>query len=126
MIEGLFSSNTYQASKAMLDVTQARHEATAANIANQNTPGYQRLKVSETFMNHLHDAVKSRKYDHEGMSGPELVKDKDAKAIRPDGNTVKLADELLEMNENTLQHQFLTERVNASINQLRYAITGKR
>ena len=39
MIESLFSSKNYQASKKLLDAATLRHEALATNLANVETPG---------------------------------------------------------------------------------------
>ena len=46
-------------------------------------------------------------------------------ALRPDGNTVQLEDELLAMNQNTLQHTLETQLITGSLLKLRLAITGR-
>ena len=45
MIEALFESKNYQASKKLMDMTVLRQEAIAANLANAQTPGYKRVDV---------------------------------------------------------------------------------
>jgi flagellar basal-body rod protein FlgB len=45
--------------------------------------------------------------------------------MRPDGNTVEIERELLAMNHNAVQHEFLTEMISGNLKQLRMAITGR-
>lgn len=56
---------------------------------------------------------------------PTLVEDSRARSIRPDGNSVEMESELLEMNRNSVDYDFLTELVSRNIKQLRLAITGR-
>ncbi len=123
MIEALFSNNNYVASKAMLDVTQLRHEALAANIANVETPGYKRVDVSKDFTKEF-----SARF-HEGnvqqSPAATLTEDTDATSKRRDGNSVELDKELLAMSGNSLQYDALTDFVSGSLKQLKIAITGR-
>jgi flagellar basal-body rod protein FlgB len=59
------------------------------------------------------------------MIAPSLIEDAHARSQRPDGNTVEIEKELLEMNRNGIDHEFLTELVSRSIKQLKLAITGR-
>ena len=48
--------------------------------------------------------------------------DFDAKPVRMDGNTVQLENELLEMNRNALNYEYLSSAVIGSIKELNLAI----
>ncbi len=125
MIEPIFSSDTYVAAAKMLDAVVLRHEAIASNIANVETPGYRRVDVSTDFFTELRGKLRT-----EGAAGlkqinPSLAVDASATAVRPDGNTVRLESELLEMNRNIVAHDFLTEVVSSNLKQLKVAITGR-
>jgi flagellar basal-body rod protein FlgB len=56
---------------------------------------------------------------------PQLAEDLTARSMRPDGNTVEIERELLAMNHNAVQHEFLSELVSGNIKQLKMAITGR-
>ena len=51
--------------------------------------------------------------------------DTHARTVRPDGNSVEMESELLEMNRNTVEYNYLTEIVSGNLKQLRMAITGR-
>jgi flagellar basal-body rod protein FlgB len=123
MIEALFSNNNYAASKAMLDVTQLRHEALAANIANVETPGYKRVDLSKDFSKEF----AARFHEGNALQSPEptLAEDTDAPSKRRDGNNVELDKELIAMSGNSLQYDALTDFVSGSLKQLKMAITGR-
>lgn len=109
----------------MLDASVLRQQAIASNIANADTPGYRRLDVSKDFSTELRNRIASG--DPAGVSDihARLAEDPTARSMRPDGNTVELDNELLQMNQNSVEHDFLTELVSRNIKQLRLAITGR-
>jgi flagellar basal-body rod protein FlgB len=45
--------------------------------------------------------------------------------MRPDGNTVEIERELLAMNNNAVQHEYLAELISGNLKQLKMAITGR-
>ena len=53
------------------------------------------------------------------------MEDLNARSVRPDGNSVEIERELLEMNRNTVEYDFLADVVSRNIKQLRMAITGR-
>jgi flagellar basal-body rod protein FlgB len=124
MIQPVFSNDNYAAATKMLDAVVLRHEAIASNIANVETPGYRRLDVGKDFFSELSRELRGAQGNLRSLS-PQLQVDTEAKAVRPDGNTVKLENELLEMNRNALAHEFASEVVSRSIKQLKLAITGR-
>lgn len=127
MIDPVFQSDSYQLARKLLDAAALRQEAIASNIANVETPGYRRLDVSTDFA----DQLKARSQTGELARGaaahlqPTLVQDPFARSIRPDGNSVELEKELLAMNRNAVEYEFLTEVVSGNIKQLKMAITGR-
>lgn len=116
-IEG---SNTVALLGLALDATSMRQQALAQNIANVNTPGYQRIGVSfESRIAELKQAVE------QGRALPRA----DLAAFQPvfevaeagiGGDTkVSLDTEVAQMSENTLHHQALLKMLNKH-----YALIG--
>lgn len=125
MIDPIFQSENYHLARNLLDAAVLRHEAIAANIANSDTPGYHRLDIAPDFARQLESKLASGELLHSGPVTPRLVEDASARSLRPDGNTVELEGELLEMNQNAVEHEFLSDIVSNSLKQLRMAITGR-
>jgi flagellar basal-body rod protein FlgB len=123
MIDALFADNNYIALKRMLDATELRHEALAANIANIETPGYKRIDLPKNFNEEF--AACMAKGNAARLPAPTLVPDTDAPTQRLDGNNVEMDKELLAMSSNTVQYDTLTEFVSNSLKQLKTAITGQ-
>jgi len=126
MISALFDQSSYIAAKSMLETTSLRQKAITSNIANVETPGYKRLEVSESFEAEFRKAVSSGDKQAIRSLKAELKEDSSAVASGLDGNTVKVEDELIALNQNFLEHSLETKLVTASLLKLRMAITGKR
>jgi flagellar basal-body rod protein FlgB len=124
MIEKLFNNPNYGMSKTMLDVSTARHDALAANIANVETAGYRRVDVSKSFLQELQQQFKSGKAT-ESTQGPVVSPDLTARTTRVDGNNVDLDTELLQLGSNEMQYEMLTDFVSGSLARLKTAITGR-
>lgn len=126
MMDPIFQSSNYQLSRTLLDASVLRHSAIAANIANAETPGYRRLDLAPDFASELRARVTAGAgpADLRGLT-PSLSEDVHARAVRPDGNSVEIEEELLAMNRNAVEYDFLTEMVSRNIKQLRLAITGR-
>lgn len=125
MVDPIFHSANYQIARKLLDATALRQEAIAANIANAETPGYRRVDVGRDFATQLRAATRNGETGTMDSLKPRLVEDHTARTVRPDGNTVEIERELMAMNQNSLEHDFLTEIVSRDIKQLRLAITGR-
>lgn len=125
MVDPLFQSSNYQLANKLLDASALRHEAIASNIANVETPGYRRIDIAPDFASELRSRLAAGDASAALQLRPHLAEDPAARALRPDGNTVELDRELLEMNRNQVEHEFLTELVSRNIKQLRLAITGR-
>lgn len=125
MIDGLFNNSNYVAAKVMLDATVMRHEAIASNIANVETPNYKRLDVAPNFESQLQRAVASKDPNQIASTQPTLAVDNTAISSRGDGNTVTLENEMLKLNQNSVEDALETQLVSGSLMKMRLAITGK-
>ena len=56
---------------------------------------------------------------------PRSAEDRQAKPVRMDGNTVQLDEEMLAMNRNALNYEYLSGAVGGSIKELNKAIRGR-
>lgn len=125
MISALFNQPNYLATKKALDATALRHEAIASNLANLETPRYQRVDVAPSFSAELQQALKSGSPNTLASLKPALAVDTSAVASGRDGNTVQLETELMQLNQNTLAHTMGTQLVTGQLLRLRLAITGR-
>ena len=125
MIEGLFNQTNYVAAKKMLDVTALRQEAIASNLANLETPHYQRVDVAPSFTTELSQALATHSPSQIGSVQARLEVDTTAVAQNKDGNTVDLETELMEENKNVLAHALEAQLITGSLLRLRLAITGR-
>lgn len=125
MVAPIFSSENYLAAGKLLDASVLRQQAIASNIANAETPGYRRLDISHDFATQLRSKLTNGDLPAVSALRPQLMEDTHARTVRPDGNSVEMESELLEMNRNTVEYNFLTEIVSGNLKQLRMAITGR-
>lgn len=124
MIPGIESTLTMRIAQRSLDASVLRQQALASNIANAETPGYKRLDVARDFADRLKTAVQ-RGGAKEALPAPRLGEDRLARAQRADGNTVDLENELLQMNKNQVEHEYLTTLIGSNFKSLKMAITGR-
>ena len=126
MVDPIFQSDNYVLARKLLDAAVVRQEAVAANIANAETPGYHRMDVAPDFAEQLKSHVAAGDLASSAASlKPSLAEDPSARAVRPDGNSVEIEHELLAMNKNAVEHEYLTEIISQNIKQLKMAITGR-
>lgn len=125
MIDAIFNQPSYQAARAMMDVSAIRHEAISSNLGNVESPGYKRIDVSKSFEESLNRALETKDTQQLQALRPTLEVDPSATATGPDGNSVVLEDEMLRMSENTLAYQFHTQAVTSALLKVRMAITGR-
>jgi flagellar basal-body rod protein FlgB len=126
MLENMFQSASYQATKAFLDVAAERHKVLAGNLANAETPGYRRLELSPSFERTLKASVASGDLQSFDASGMSFVEDQNP-TFRSDstGNNVSEDQELMILNENALRYEALGQFASGSLRQLKTAITGR-
>ncbi len=126
MIDPIFQSDNYQIASKLLDASALRQQAIAANIANAETPGYRRLDVSTDFVSRLKASlVEGQTTARTADLQATLAVDPHARSVRPDGNSVEVEHELIAMNRNAVEYEFLSEVVTRNIKQLKVAITGR-
>jgi flagellar basal-body rod protein FlgB len=126
MVDPIFQSDNYQLARKLLDASVLRQEAIASNIANSETPGYRRLEVAPDFATQLRASLQAGELSSKAASlQPRIAEDRHARSVRPDGNSVELEREMLDMNRNSVEYNFLTEVVSRNIKQLKLAITGR-
>lgn len=125
MIDALFSSTNYVATKKMLDATALQQEAIASNLSNIEKPGYKRIDLEASFASQLKSAIGGKDIEQILSLKPSLTVDSTAVSNTKDGNTVQLEKEMLKMNQNSVAHAVETQLVTGQLLRLRLAITGR-
>jgi len=124
MIDPIFQSDSMQLARKFLDAAALRQDAIAANLANAETPGYHRVDVATDFATQLKASWENGEFSDADSIQPALAEDPSARATRPDGNNVEIEKELLAMDHNSVDYQYLSDVVTYNIKQLKMAITG--
>jgi len=126
-VVSIIDSNTSALLSLALDAAGMRQQAIAQNIANVNTPGYQRMSVS--FEARL-DALKDSAGKLQAPSLASLGDYRPTFEYAPDsaeGSGVSLDQEMAQLSENTLHHQVLLKALNRQMSLIGIAINeGKR
>ena len=99
-----------------------RHEALAANLANANTPGYQRVDVD--FHGALAAAMGSGDDSRTAVENLSFspAKDASAGATRADGSTVDVDAESAKLAANALEQQAAVQVLHARLGILKAAM----
>jgi len=119
----LFQSSTLDAVKLGIRATNLRHQAIANNIANVDTPKYQRATVH--FEDQLKRALQGQGVagrrthpEHFIIGGPEAVKEVRPRVqidnetrFRADKNNVNIDNEMADLAENTNKNIQFTEMI---------------
>ncbi|MGE4550641.1 MAG: flagellar basal body rod protein FlgB [Opitutales bacterium] len=125
LLQNLYEQENYLVAKKLLDATHLRHETLSNNLANVETPGFKRRDLPKNFSVELRRAVERKDFRRVQALLPRSQEDLQAKPVRMDGNTVQLDEELLAVNRNSLNYEFLTQMVSGSIKELNLAIKGR-
>jgi flagellar basal-body rod protein FlgB len=126
MIDPIFQTDNYQLARKLLDASVLRQQAIATNIANAETPGFRRIDLAPDFATQLKARMAAGDFGKTADSiKPQLAVDPLARTVRPDGNSVELEHELMALNRNSVEHDFLTEIVSNNLKRLKLAITGR-
>ena len=126
---------TAQALAASLKFRSLRHNVTASNIANAETPGFKAKKVD--FEEALSRAVDTAGIRGMNTSNPEHfivgagsisnsradVYDNPDGATTNDGNSVDLENEMATMQENSILYKAALQLMNKKLGTLKYAAT---
>lgn len=125
MIEAIFNQPGFLAASKALDAVELRGQAISNNLANLETPGYRRVDLAPGFEAAMNKAILSQNPQQIASLNPTLAADPNATAVSPDGNTVRLQDELTQLNQNGAAHSLETQLVVSMFQKLQMAITGK-
>jgi flagellar basal-body rod protein FlgB len=132
-------SNSVQVQEKTLDAAWLRNEVLAHNIANVDTPIYNRKDVD--FESYLQSALNSGLDDvivhrlHQFRMGAsqdvssvraKVTEDYNTLAMRIDGNNVDIDEEMAQMAQNTIKYNVVTQNINGKFSKLRHAITEGR
>jgi flagellar basal-body rod protein FlgB len=126
-IDGIFQSPGLQSLQLAMDQAALRQQAIASNIANVNTPGYQRMDVSPAFQQAYTEALNRLS---EGGSIDNMPDETISTApvqgpARPDGNTVQIEQEMVNMAQNSARYEFAGQMLASNFHGLKFAITGQ-
>jgi len=107
----------------LMDATATRHQVVTHNLANLNTPGYQRLEA--TFEDQFQKALSGSEDPSraEGIKA-KVVASEDA-STRSDGNNVDLDRELGELQRTALMFQTYTKLLEARLGMMRRAMDSR-
>jgi flagellar basal-body rod protein FlgB len=115
---------------AALGAAGKRQEVLSNNLANVNTPGYKRLDVNfdETLSKAI-DATRSGEASDDEVFGgllPQVQADKNAVAVRADGNSVDVDQEMSYLAENNIRYNALVQLSQSKMDTLKYVISDGR
>jgi flagellar basal-body rod protein FlgB len=116
--------NTLQALDQAIHASGMRQQAISNNIANVNTPGYKRKDVE--FDGMLRAALESGDTAELKGLNPEVKTDNNAVAMRADGNSVDIDQEMAYLAENNVRYNALVQMATAKIKTLEYVISEGR
>ncbi len=133
-MSGLFDKTT-DALAASVNMRLLRHNVTAANIANAETPGYKAQVVD--FEQALSRAIDRERLGRLHADHPDhfLMGQGSLSRVRPDvydnpdvnvsqdGNTVDMEKEIATLNENSILYKAALQLMNKKLASMRYAVT---
>ena len=125
MLEAIYARESYVALKKTLDASVLRHQAIASNLANLETPHYKRIDINPDFEQRLQKAVSSGNVNQIARVNSSIQVDASAVPDAINGNTVKMEEELLSLQRNTMTHSFALQVLGRSLNKVKMAITGR-
>ncbi|MDR1440481.1 MAG: flagellar basal body rod protein FlgB [Clostridiales bacterium] len=132
-------SESVQVQEKTLDAAWLRNEVLAHNIANVETPIYNRKDVDfESYLQSalggdLDDVIVHRRHQFRmGASqdvsavSAKVTEDYNTMAMRIDGNNVDVDEEMAEMAKNQIKYNVVTQNLNGKFTKLRHVITEGR
>ncbi len=105
----------------MMDLLQDRHQVIAGNIANVNTPNYQRraFKFEDSLRYAMEQGSVAGYRNTQGyVDRPKVT------PVRNNGNNVDIDLEMLQMRENSSYYKVMTELYNKKSGLVKRAIRG--
>ncbi|QDT32812.1 Flagellar basal body rod protein FlgB [Thalassoglobus polymorphus] len=101
----------------LAEVSELRHRVISHNIANVNTPGYQRLDVS--FDEHL---FKARRQGQASEGAAPSIVQEPGEITKMDGNNVDIDSEIGHLNQNSMVFQMYSQILSTHLNTMRRAL----
>ncbi len=102
----------------LMNASEMRQRVISHNLANVNTPGYQRLDVE--FEEALAAHVKAGRSASSSVPAPHIVEQQGLTA-RNDGNNVDIDKEVIELNRNAMLYQTYSQILASRFDMLRRA-----
>lgn len=98
----------------MMDLISEKQKAIGSNLANVDTPGYVRRDINfGQYLNSMNSPLETKLSNALGPSG--IVEDRSYEEINP-------ANELMELQKNSLLYTMATRRMSSIITQMRTVI----
>jgi flagellar basal-body rod protein FlgB len=117
---------TFQSLDLALGAAGKRQEVLANNLANVNTPGYKRLDVEfDGMLAKAVDAARAGDRSQLDALRPGVSTD-DQVAVRADGNSVDVDQEMAFLAENNIRYNALVQLTQKKIEGLKYVISDGR
>ena len=117
---------TFQTLDLALGAASKRQEVLANNLANVNTPGYKRLDVEfDGMLAKALDAARAGDSSSLDAMRPTVNTD-DAVAVRADGNSVDVDQEMAFLAENNIRYNALVQLTQKKLETLKYVISDGR
>jgi flagellar basal-body rod protein FlgB len=125
-LDGIFSTPSLQSLSLAMDEAALKHQAIASNIANVNTPGFKRVDVSSSFEQAFTNALSNASEGQPVGDMPDQTIETAAVQgpARPDGNTVQIEQEMINMAQNSARYEFAGQMLAQNFHGIKYAITG--
>lgn len=114
----IFDDTTMKAIQFALSGVNQRQQATAHNIANINTPGFQSGRIQ--FEDQLAEALRTGK----AVDGVAITRQSANTPVNTRGNDVALEEESQILIESGVQYEALVNAMNYKLTVLRSAIGG--
>lgn len=105
----------------LMDVSLQRQQVHAANLANQNTPGYKAREVA--FEDAFNEALDGQGLDRAMQVRPEVYKPLDSPAD-PDGNDVSSEREIAALAKNKLLYDTYAQMARGKLRLINTALSA--
>lgn len=126
----MLEDRTVAALRRGLDVAAFRQDLLSHNIANADTPGYQRMDISfADFLDEAGSNLPLARTSVAHIGGSEdtgtIQVMRTPGAARADGNTVVIESEMASLSQNAMYYQAISTQLGKYYGRMRLAITGR-
>ena len=112
--------NQFELLSRLMDASQTRHSVVSQNVANVETPGYQRLEVN--FEEALARELSASHSKQKTPAAIEIVID-DASPMRADGNNVDIDREMGVLSKNAMLYQTYSQLLASKLSMMQRAMS---